>query len=231
MPILRRAMILAAVLALGGCALFQRGTDECRPRLGLSIQPRAIELAPGETLRLKPANLVAGGLSPFPERCTAKWAVRGQGVSIDRAGLLTAASDAPVGTRFTVRAERNGFSVERNGLIVDSAPNPLVGAWRQRRSPGCSHYSGPVGELIFQRGGEYLLTEQPFEGQIGEIGTYEHDRQTGRLVLRRGDQVRGQGTVRVEGGTLVITGDFSFTHAEPRATCTAVFDPMGMPNV
>ncbi|HEU4556692.1 MAG TPA: hypothetical protein VFS20_02545 [Longimicrobium sp.] len=228
---LRSAMIAAALLTLGACVLVRRGNDECRPAMGLTIQPRAVELAPGETLRLKPANLVVGGISPFPERCTAKWTVRGQGVSIDRTGLLTATDAAAVGTRFSVRAERNGRSAERNGLIVSSAPNPLAGAWRQRVTPGCTHYSGPVGELIFQRGGEYLLTEQPFEGQIGEIGTYEYDQQTGRLVLRRGDQVRGQGTARIEGGALVITGDFSFTHAQPRATCTAVFDPMGMPNI
>ena len=116
-------------------------------------------------------------------------------------------------------------------MIVDPAPNPLVGAWRQRQSPGCGQLNGLVGELIFQRGGEYLLTEKPFEGQIGEIGTYQFDRQTGRLVLRRGDQVRGDGTVRFDGGSLVITGNFSFTAAMPMETCTAVFDPMAMPNI
>jgi hypothetical protein len=227
---LRSVMIVAAMLGLGACATLRRGDPECNPAPFLEIRPRAIELAPGETLRLKPARRISS-VSPLPERCTAKWAVRGEGVSIDRSGLLTASTAVPLGTKFTVRAERDGLSVERQGMIVDPAPNPLAGAWKQRQGPGCAHYNGPVGELIFQRGGEYLLTERPFEGQIGEIGTYEFNRQTGRLVLRRGDQVRGDGTVRFDGGTLVITGDFSFTAAMPMATCTAVFDPMGMPNI
>lgn len=227
---LRSSLIVAAVLGLGACASLRRGDPQCNPAPFLEIRPRAIELAPGETLRLRPAKRISS-VSPLPERCTAKWAVRGEGVGVDQSGLLTAATGAPVGTRFTVRAERNGLSVERPGMIVDPAPNPLAGAWRQRQSPGCGQLNGLVGELIFQRGGEYLLTERPFEGQIGEIGTYQFDRHTGRLVLRRGDQVRGDGTVRFDGGSLVITGNFSFTATMPMQTCTAVFDPMSMPNI
>jgi hypothetical protein len=227
---LRSSLIVAGVLGLGACASLRRGDPECNPAPFLEIRPRAIELAPGETLRLRPARRISS-VSSLPERCTAEWAVRGKGISVDQSGLLTATTGVPVGTRFTVRAERNGLSVARPGMIVDPAPNPLAGAWRQRQSPGCGNLNGLVGELIFQRGGEYLLTERPFEGQIGEIGTYEHDRQTARLVLRRGDQVRGEGTARVEAGRLVIDGRFSFTAAMPMQTCTAVFDAMSMPNV
>ncbi len=218
-------MIVAAALAVAGCASAPRGEPECHPAPFMKIVPVAIELAPGETLPLRPARLTYS-VNALPPHCTAKWSVRGEGVSISRHGQLAAASDVAVGTQFTVRAERDGMFVEQKGLIVDGAPNPLVGAWKQRESPGCDSFFGPVGELIFRRGGQYLLTVRPFESQVGSVGSYQYDRQTGRLVMHA-----GQGTVKVEGRSLVFTGGFSFTTALPGETCTAVFDPIPMPNL
>lgn len=219
-------MIVAAVLGLAACASVQRRDPECYPAPYMKIVPVAIELAPGETLPLRPARL-GYSVNALPAHCTAKWSVRGEGVSISRHGLLAAASSVAVGTQFTVRAERDGMFVEQTGLIVDAAPNPLVGAWKQREWPGCDSFFAPVGELIFRRGGQYLLTVRPFESQVGTVGSYEYDRQTGRLVMN----YSGQGTVKVEGRSLVFTGRFSFATAFPGETCTAVFDPIPMPNL
>lgn len=72
----------------------------------------------------------------------------------------------------------------------------------------------------------------PFETQVDEVGTYRYDPATGRLELRKGDAVQGQGRAVVEGGRLTVTGDFAFVRGDfGGSKCSAVFLSRPMPHI
>lgn len=226
--ILPRSLATALLcLVLSGCALVRREPGPCArpPCCTLEVSPQAVEGAPGETVQLTPV-MRTYGVSPLPAECPATWSVDGTKATVDRTGRLTISPDAAPGDTFRVHVRAVGQTASRVAKVADPAPNPIAGAWRQRET-GCVGVGGYIGELIFQRGGEYRSTQRPFETQAGLLSGYSYDAATGTLVLGS-----GQGRAGVENGILWIEGfnEFGFNPATGQH-CRATFDRIPVPHI
>jgi hypothetical protein len=126
-----------------------------------------------------------------------------EGVTIDNAGLLTVGEDVPDGTVINVTANRDPAGQSAGVLVHVYAPDehPLVGLWREEAHVACDTGDEavpdePIGELRFDADGTFSVTWHPFEVYRDYWGTYEANRETGKLVLK------------VESGNIPTPADF-----------------------
>ncbi|HEX8904776.1 MAG TPA: hypothetical protein VF771_08045 [Longimicrobiaceae bacterium] len=232
------AAVAAAAIAHPAAA--QRGCDTPQGAV-LAITAEPIQVAPGDTTTLR-AVWYAGGYMPplpIPARCKATWAVRPAAAGrIDARGRLSVPAAARPGSRFAVVARMGRDTARQTVIVVDPRPNPLAASWRQAETDSATCTGGaaspapePIRELIFRRDSAFSLTAVPFESYRDYWGRYSYDSATGALRLRiEGDNHAPadgdlEGTARVSGNTLTMTGFWLGDPRQERAgrTCTYVF--------
>lgn len=199
----------------GGCE------KEFRP---LAATDRLIEVVPGEHRALGRPHVLDGpfGMKEVSKSCPALYAVRGSTATVDPHGNLTVPEDAVPGTSFEILVYTAGVWGRSPAFVVEARPSPIAGTWSQSGET-CAATMAPyprIGELIFQRNGQYSLTQQPFERHYDFWGTYRYDAAAGRLWLSqsRGPDREYRATLNAQ-GELVIEA-FKGT---PPNTCTAIF--------
>jgi len=232
MRVLQILIAISAVVAIGACGTMKHVVSGGCPRewRPLAVINRALEVVPGEKRALGRPYIFDGpfGMKDLPKGCNVAWAVRGGAATVDGRGNLAVRADAAPGTTFDVLAYTAGVWGRQTAFVVDPRPNPIAGTWSQRGEGTCRDNvpaEPRIGELIFQRNGQYALTRQPFETQYDYWGTYTYDAATGRLSLSQpGSQPNREYHATLNArGELVIEG---FGGA-PAAGCTATFENSG----
>ncbi len=233
---------LALVSLVAGCAtqLSQaRVGDRCDVMLPgtLGISMTAIELAPGESVRLaKPMMYTVPHVAPdtLPTTCAVRWSV-GSGATITDDGQLTITRDVAPGSIVVVRAHVDTLVAEQRILVVDPAPNPLAGQWTQGGPALCANGERPSGDLVreleFRRGGTVRVTRVPSEASRDYWGTYTYDAAAARLTLTVSGSNSAPGFTTAELAARVVDGRLSLDgvllspsqSAAPGQSCRSVY--------
>ncbi len=141
------------------------------------------------------------------------WSVEpGHAASIDAAGVLSVAPNAPPGTVLTVTAvlAASGQTVSAPITVYTPEANPLVGRWKEELQYTCETGEAfappdPIQELIFEADQTINVTWFPFEIYVDYWGRYKFDLEQGTL------------SIQVEGGNYVppdFDGEGTFTFDE-----------------
>lgn len=204
--------MLAAALA--GCRTVKQVLNggcekEFRP---LGATDRIIEVVPGERRALGRPHVLDGpfGMKEVSKSCPVLYAVRGSTATVDPRGNLTVPADAVPGTRFDILVYTAGVWGRSPAFVVEPQRSPIVGTWSQSgtQCPANVPEDYRIGELIFQRNGQWSYTHQPFERQYDYWGTYTYDAASGRLSLSQPNNQPNRehrATVNAQ-GELVIEG-------------------------
>lgn len=217
--------ILVAALA-GGCRTVKQVVNGgCEKEFrSVSATDRIIEVVPGERRALGRPHVLDGpfGMKEVSKHCPVLYAVRGSAATVDPRGNLTVPADAVPGTRFEILVYTAGVWGGSSAFVVDPRPSPIVGTWSQSdvKCPAMTPTDARIGELIFQRNGQWSYTRQPFERQYDYWGTYTYDAASGRLSLSQpnGQPNREHHATLNAQGELVIEG-----MGGPSADCRAIF--------
>ncbi|WP_374600452.1 hypothetical protein [Niveibacterium sp.] len=181
---------------------------------GLMIWDHTVDAAPASVVNAKVWRVERPGLMhALPDDCVDRWSVD-LPASVDQHGLIRIPPDTLDGSLVNVRAEVGGREVKGSLRVFDTHRHPLAGRWHQvaelacdgrERSPG-----EPVQELIFDAGGEFSVTRQPFEAYKDYLGRYRHDPERGTITFtaeggnRIPEGLRLQGTAVLQGRTLTL---------------------------
>jgi hypothetical protein len=132
------------------------------------------EAAPGSVDTLRVSQYRGPfGLHDLPPHCSPVWSLApGAPAELSPAsGILRVAANAPDGATFALSAR------------------PLVGHWTEVTQTACGATvaetpAAPLRELVFGGDGHFSVTWMPFESYKDYWGTYQFDRQTGKLQLQ-----------------------------------------------
>jgi hypothetical protein len=177
-----------AVAVAGGCRTVKQVLNGgCEKEFrSLGATDRIIEVVPGERRALGRPHVLDGpfGMKEVSKSCPVLYAVRGA-ATVDPRGNLTVPADAVPGTRFDILVYTAGVWGWQPAFVVEPQRSPIVGTWSQSdtKCPERVPQDYRIGELIFQRNGQWSYTHRPFERQYDYWGTYTYDAASGRLSL------------------------------------------------
>lgn len=186
----------------------------CTSPGALMIWDHVVDIAPGNRVRGEVWRVERPGLQhALPADCVDRWQVDAP-AAIDQQGTIRVPPDAADGSLLAVRAQIGTREVKASLRVFDPSRHPLAGRWHQTAVIACDggerSVTAPIRELIFDAGGEFSVTREPFEAYKDYWGRYRHDPERGTITFlpEGGNQLpealRLSGRARLEGGTLTL---------------------------
>jgi len=245
---MRRRLIAATALALGGCVSgpgaagqseMARGDPalmvEClvEPNETRFIRVEEKRALPGATLGLAVRHGTPwSGDEPVPDACLRNWAVSDAAIArlSDDGAQVTIADDAAPGSRFTVSVEAGGEQLDRAVTVADPAVATIDLKASQKAIARCERKR--IGEFKLDVYGGFGVTFTPFESYVDYWGSYTYDPASGRLAMTvtGGNEIPAaldlDGTAtRVDGGWQLDGFDFGGGSGAPAGDegCAYVF--------
>lgn len=174
-------------------------------------------------------------IEDVPGHCVDGWEIEATPhASIDKTGLITMHAGAPDGTLIQVTARVGKERVKGTIRTFDASRHPLKGVWRQVAERPCDSASertpyDKIGELVFDAGGRFSVTLQPFESYRDYWGTFQFVLASGAVTLRQesGNKVphglQLQGTASVKGNELILNDVVLWPAADGAKLCSLRF--------
>jgi len=201
---------------------------------GLMIWDHTLDVAPGSRLRAEVWRVERpGAQQALPTDCIDRWHTDAP-ATINQQGELQVPADAVDGSLIHVRAELGARTVSGTLRVFEAHRHPLVGRWQQTVAITCDGREQPVAEpireLIFDAGGEFSVTRQPFEAYKDYWGRYHHDPEHGTITFtpaggnRIPEALQLSGRVILQGTTLTLEQIQLWPDQAPDTLCGMRFE-------